>query len=620
MSPRSSHDPIDPIAVDPIAEPRMGQLVRFDGIFRGLKAAAVIAVLAIALWPMAYARSDPWLWVVPLAAATWYGGKWLLALLSYGMYTSRSVQDPIPLIESVALTAVLAYLALVYQVVPLALSLLYVWPLHRCGQQQTRALRYGIPVLVFGVLGILHLAAPGSPPQDAIFRVKEALLAIVWIGILMLALHYLSTKVQYLEDRVRIFTPVAWDRPYEQVLESAANTALEHTGADIVVLHAWDSGQPAATPPILAYRRGIRPLSVTRPSITASRNAIELYRDAASERIELRRRGHRAFYFQYDRPSRNERVFGGLTGDGNGPSFVTDEGITSSVAIVLAPHDTEGDNVLGLLWLYFRHATPFGTDKRREIDRMATALAGELAGAKLQLALLAQHENEVRDRVIGELHDDVKGDLSLASMELELFTRQSRTGANVDERGSESPLPTETLNRLDFALDLIQDALVSLSLIRAGSAMSSTSSLTLEAHLEKAWSIERPLGDGPKPGIHFVGWDNSIVLPNHPKEVEQVYRILAHAVRNSVKHSKGTEIRVTLGTTIGSGAIEILVEDDGDGFDTERVRTESDGLTIMKKRASSIGGELSVVSEPRTGPGTRVVFRMSQGESNGRSG
>ena len=85
-----------------------------------------------------------------------------------------------------------------------------------------------------------------------------------------------------------------------------------------------------------------------------------------------------------------------------------------------------------------------------------------------------------------------------------------------------------------------------------------------------------------------------------------VYRVAQEALSNVTKHSRATEVAITL--TAGP-CIELCVRDDGCGFDPRAVPTGHLGLTIMRERAESIGATLDVT----TCPGHGTELRLSIG-------
>lgn len=86
----------------------------------------------------------------------------------------------------------------------------------------------------------------------------------------------------------------------------------------------------------------------------------------------------------------------------------------------------------------------------------------------------------------------------------------------------------------------------------------------------------------------------------------QIMRIVQEALANIRKHAGAHTVRVLL-TREHSGALILLVEDDGVGFSApafEGTPGEHIGLSIMEERARRIGAELRIESE--VGEGTRV--------------
>ena len=89
----------------------------------------------------------------------------------------------------------------------------------------------------------------------------------------------------------------------------------------------------------------------------------------------------------------------------------------------------------------------------------------------------------------------------------------------------------------------------------------------------------------------------------------QLLRILQEALSNVRKHARAKSARVELAQV--DGRVSAAVQDDGRGFDPEAMHREGFprfGLAIMRERAQSIGGELSVESAP--GRGTRVSIEV----------
>lgn len=88
-----------------------------------------------------------------------------------------------------------------------------------------------------------------------------------------------------------------------------------------------------------------------------------------------------------------------------------------------------------------------------------------------------------------------------------------------------------------------------------------------------------------------------------------LYRITQEAITNVLRYAEATEVSVTV--VLRDGKIVLVVEDNGKGFDLEKTRAgdrEALGLLGMEERASLIGGELTIETQP--GEGCRVRIEV----------
>ncbi|MGH9140191.1 MAG: sensor histidine kinase, partial [Thermoanaerobaculia bacterium] len=84
-----------------------------------------------------------------------------------------------------------------------------------------------------------------------------------------------------------------------------------------------------------------------------------------------------------------------------------------------------------------------------------------------------------------------------------------------------------------------------------------------------------------------------------------IYRIVQEALTNCAKHSEAHSISVTL---IGRpDRVELVVADDGVGFDAGRLRKGGLGLIGMEERVRELGG----VAEIRSAPGEGTAIHVS---------
>jgi signal transduction histidine kinase len=85
------------------------------------------------------------------------------------------------------------------------------------------------------------------------------------------------------------------------------------------------------------------------------------------------------------------------------------------------------------------------------------------------------------------------------------------------------------------------------------------------------------------------------------------YQVAREALRNAIRHAHASHVRVSL---LREGSdMQLIVEDDGQGFEIEAVDSESHfGLQLMRERVQLAGGVFQVTS--RRGQGTRVVAKL----------
>lgn len=96
-------------------------------------------------------------------------------------------------------------------------------------------------------------------------------------------------------------------------------------------------------------------------------------------------------------------------------------------------------------------------------------------------------------------------------------------------------------------------------------------------------------------------FDDSFVRAD--STVATIYQIARESLHNALKHSGSDRIDVEIATV---DEFRFVVHDHGDGFDMRKNKPNCNGLRIMRFRAETIGGELTVQSAP--GQGTRITL------------
>jgi len=112
-------------------------------------------------------------------------------------------------------------------------------------------------------------------------------------------------------------------------------------------------------------------------------------------------------------------------------------------------------------------------------------------------------------------------------------------------------------------------------------------------------------------GVH-VTWrvEGQIALAPDRKIV--LYRTMQEALNNIVKHANADNAQLVLRSSDRS--LELVIIDDGDGFDPQAVSSDHFGLKMMRERIEASGGVLQVESHPNEGTELHAVWHGRQAQ------
>jgi signal transduction histidine kinase len=202
---------------------------------------------------------------------------------------------------------------------------------------------------------------------------------------------------------------------------------------------------------------------------------------------------------------------------------------------------------------------------------------------------MAEERQDERLQIAAFLHDDLAQLLFRLSIQVDVARRHLESG-KVDEAERMLLEIKETKNRTSDR-------------VRA---------LTRELH-------RSPLGRaGLEEAIHGflveVGRESDVRFHTDIEEVQLpapiallLYHNAREAVMNALKHARASNIWVSV--TQQGDEVEMVLRDDGVGFDVEAPGPEGHyGLTMMRERATAGGGSLAITSAP--GQGTTLTVRF----------
>jgi signal transduction histidine kinase len=232
-------------------------------------------------------------------------------------------------------------------------------------------------------------------------------------------------------------------------------------------------------------------------------------------------------------------------------------------------------------------AVAFITDvtERQRLEATAREHARQIQA--LSASLLTSQEDE-RRRLARELHDGLCQHLAFLSIQVGALAGKSEAG---DIRKELKILQARAGAAADMARHLAHQLHPS-SLDDLGLVISLQS-------LCEEFSTENNIP------VRFAS-------RNVPRSVSRetascFYRITEQSLRNVIQHSGAAHVSVDLSSS--AGVVILSVEDDGTGFDPEKVRGRGSlGLTGMQERARLLSGTLCIASRP--GRGTRIKVEV----------
>jgi len=199
-------------------------------------------------------------------------------------------------------------------------------------------------------------------------------------------------------------------------------------------------------------------------------------------------------------------------------------------------------------------------------------------------ALAAQEQERVR--IARELHDEVGQALTAVVLQLDRAGRGTDAGMRDEVVQARESVRSSLEEVRGIAQRLRPEALDDLGLPSALAAL--TNDVTRRTRL--------PVSRAIAPGLPALAPDEELVI----------YRVAQEALTNVVRHAAAGRAELSLG--VRDGRVELVVGDDGSGFDP-RSAIQGAGLLGMRERAVLIGADLEVTGA--AGRGSSVRLRLA---------
>jgi signal transduction histidine kinase len=244
------------------------------------------------------------------------------------------------------------------------------------------------------------------------------------------------------------------------------------------------------------------------------------------------------------------------------------------------------------------HGPSFSDEDETLLQAFATSAATAVATAQSaaterQRQRLAAAEGE-RQRWARELHDDTLQSLSAV-----------RIGLSTARRSEHDDGLT---NAIGQAVEQLEEAIYNLRALITDLRPAALDELGVSAAIEAL---------AERAGRHGIEVDVNIELASDghqsPRLVDEleiaVYRVVQEALTNAAKH--GQAKRAVVEIREDAAAVQVLVRDDGGGFDP-RTPTAGFGLLGMRERIALLDGELEVDSRPSAGTTVRASIPVKR--------
>ncbi|HEX4609806.1 MAG TPA: chemotaxis protein CheB [Urbifossiella sp.] len=228
-------------------------------------------------------------------------------------------------------------------------------------------------------------------------------------------------------------------------------------------------------------------------------------------------------------------------------------------------------------------------ERTADLGRAMDALEAEMARRRELALRLGTVQEDERRRVARDLHDTIGQLMTGLSLAFKSIESGGDLPPPVAAKVAEARRVMSDLGREVHRL-AVRLRPTSLDDIGLGPAL---------GQLVSEWSSRA----GVPADFHAAG-----VGPGRlPAAVETaVYRVVQEALTNVAKHAGATTVGVVL--TRPDGAVSVVVEDNGAGFDPAATPNGRLGLLGMRERVELVGGEIDI--ESASGAGTTVAVRI----------
>jgi signal transduction histidine kinase len=205
------------------------------------------------------------------------------------------------------------------------------------------------------------------------------------------------------------------------------------------------------------------------------------------------------------------------------------------------------------------------------------------------LSTQLEMQTQTMQHIGREIHDNVGQKLTLASLYTQQLAYENKAPHINDKIENIGSIINESLAELrQLSKSLTDDRINDNSIIQL-----------LQQECENVNELK-------KCAVIFSCNQHNIALPYQTKSI--LVRIVQEFLQNSIKHALCKTIQVTIQKD--TNALVLTLQDDGKGFDKNKISSNGIGLSNMKKRAEIIGGKFNLESMHNKGTSLTIEIPM----------
>ncbi len=205
--------------------------------------------------------------------------------------------------------------------------------------------------------------------------------------------------------------------------------------------------------------------------------------------------------------------------------------------------------------------------------------------------------NSLRDEIARDLHDEMGSQLSsisiMSQVTAQLLPANDRARQRLQSIGETARQTMDSMREIVWSLNSNSESMQNVGLRIRETAYALFDGT--DTHID----LSMPGLDQP---------DLVQAIPLSSKQRRDLFLIAKECLTNIVRHANARHVRVTFDQN--ADGLRLMIADDGVGFETSGM-VSGLGMSSMRQRATQLGGELSIESEPGMGTTVQVLYNFS---------